>query len=50
MNGVRKKNVGKNIKEYPYKISEKLEQELIATDSVQKTAVDSIESLTEDSK
>lgn len=44
----KKEKCWKDIKEYPYKISEKLEQELIATDSVQKTAVDSIESLTED--
>ena len=44
----KKEKCWKDIKEYPYNVSEKLEKELIATDCVQKTAVNSIESLTED--
>lgn len=39
----KKEKCWKDIKEYPYNVSEKLEKELIATDCVQKTAVNSIE-------
>jgi len=44
----KKENCWKDIKEYSHMISSELEKELISQDRVQKTAVNSIESLTED--
>ena len=44
----KKENCWKDIKEYSHNISSELEKELISQDRVQKTAVHSIESLTDD--